>query len=273
MTSKFCVVGSPIVQSLSPVLHAAAYEALGLDFSYEAHEVAAGALSKFLDNNDFQGVSVTMPLKQEAFEIASERSDQSMLTGAVNTLTRASNGWSGSNSDIYGLTRALSGITPPTRTVIIGSGATARSALTAMAELFTTSTITLMARDKDAASKTVEFGQSLGLTMSSSEISAEEVAGYDLVMNVVPAGSYLELWSEVSASPKAGAGWLFDASYNPWPSLPARSWGSERVISGLEMLIWQAIEQVHLFAASSGASLNLDRSELYSVMKSAVSGK
>ena len=89
-------------------------------------------------------------------------------------------------------------------------------------------------------------------------------------MSLVPAGSFVDTWYEVDKAQAAREGWLFDAAYNPWPTLPATSWGSERVISGLEMLIWQAIEQVALFAASANHELELDRPALYKVMKKAL---
>lgn len=273
MTSKFCVVGSPISQSLSPLLHIAAYERLRLDFSYDAHEVASGDLTVFLAGSDYQGVSVTMPLKSEAFELAGERSTQAGITRAANTLTRTSDGWSASNTDIYGLTQALGQILPPSRTAIIGAGATANSSLAALAELFPSTKVEILARDEKAGSEAVNFGLSLGLAVSSEKISAERLASSDLVLSLVPTGSFENVWADVAALSDAPSGWLFDAVYNPWPTLPARSWEGERVISGLEMLIWQAIEQVKLFALSVGHDIELDNSEIFSVMKAAVSDK
>jgi shikimate 5-dehydrogenase len=66
-------------------------------------------------------------------------------------------------------------------------------------------------------------------------------------------------------------GWLFDVSYSPWPSVAAMSWESERTISGLEMLIWQAISQIEFFAHSQAISIEGVEKQLYQVMKSAVS--
>ena len=273
MTTKFCVVGSPISQSLSPTLHQAAYLHLGLDFSYQAHEVTAGTLAEFLEGSNFQGVSVTMPLKTEAFEIALDSSAQARLTGAANTLCRNAAGWSASNTDVYGLTKALKVVPTPARTAIIGAGATANSALVALAELYPMTNVTVMARDAAAATESAKFGRSLGLQVSSATVSADVLTGSELVLSLVPAGAFEEVWSEISSSRDLRSGWLFDSAYNPWPTLPARSWGGQAVVSGLEMLIWQAIEQVALFAASTGHDMEIDRSEVYSVMKAAVSDK
>lgn len=265
------MVGSPIAHSLSPVLHRAAYKYLELDFSYEAHEVSLGKLVGFLESSDFQGVSVTMPLKSEAFGLAVSHTEQATLTGAANTLTRKQNGWHASNTDIYGLAQALKNISPPSNTVILGAGATTSSALTALAEIFPATRVKVMARDEIAIDRGVKFGLSLGLEVSGSAVSSEAIINSDLVLSLVPVGSFVDTWSEVSNAQAPRNGWLFDASYNPWPSMPATSWGNERVISGLEMLIWQAIEQVDQFAASAGKDIELDRPAVYEVMKQALS--
>jgi shikimate dehydrogenase len=273
MTTKFCVVGSPIKHSLSPLLHRAAYAQLGLDFSYEAVEVAKANLLGFLEENQYQGVSVTMPLKTEAFELSVQASDTAIATRAANTLVRSSAGWSCENTDVYGLSQALGAVGTCSQIAIIGSGATTLSALTSLASIYSDSEVIIYARDANAASAAVAFGSALGLKASSAELSASSIGSFDLVLSLVPAGSYPELWDEVSYLEPRPKGWLFDVSYNPWPSVPAASWGSEKVISGLEMLIWQAIEQVQIFSSSVGQELNLDRQALYSVMRKAVSSK
>ena len=273
MTTKFCVVGSPIEHSLSPLLHRAAYRQLGLDFSYEAVEVSKGNLAKFLEASEYEGISVTMPLKPEALALSIQASDAASMTGVANTLWRSSNGWSCANTDVYGMSQALRGVATPAHTSIIGSGATTLSALSALAELYPDSEVSIHARDVEAAKLAVIFGTRLGLKASSAEISAQTIASADLVLSLVPAGSYIELWNEISKSKSRPRGWLFDVSYNPWPSVPAASWGSEKVISGLEMLIWQAIEQIQIFSSSVSKELDIDRPTLYSVMRGAVSAK
>lgn len=273
MTTKFCVVGSPISHSLSPALHSAAYSHLGLNFSYDAHEVAAGDLEKFLEQSNFQGVSVTMPLKAEAFELAVARDAEATLTGVANTLIRTPKGWSASNTDVYGLTQALGRVPLPKRTAIVGAGATAFSALAAVKRLFPETKLTIMARDEHSRNQSVEFGRSVGLDVSGVSVSALELSNSDLVLSLVPAGSFEDAWSEFSSLTGEQNGWLFDAVYNPWPSVPAAAWGNDRVISGLEMLIWQAIEQVSIFTSGDGDESEIDRPKLYSVMKAAVSSK
>ena len=85
---KAAVLGSPVSHSLSPVLHNAAYAALNLDHSYSAIETKETELGTFLESVDTQwlGVSLTMPLKEVAFEFADTCDELAKLTGAINTL-------------------------------------------------------------------------------------------------------------------------------------------------------------------------------------------
>ncbi|UJH70988.1 hypothetical protein [Ornithinimicrobium sp. INDO-MA30-4] len=104
------VVGSPIAHSLSPVLHRAAYQALGLDgWTYSRTEVVAGDLSRHVADLPAHqvGLSVTMPGKPEAVALASEVSQVARQTGAANTLIATANGWFAENTDVVGVQRAL----------------------------------------------------------------------------------------------------------------------------------------------------------------------
>ena len=273
MTTSFCVVGSPIEHSLSPVLHRAAYEQLGLDFQYDKQEVAAGDLAKFLNSRIYAGVSVTMPLKLEAFEFAALHDKHAIATGVANTLFQADGAWSAANTDVYGITQALASVTAPKQTLIIGSGATARSALVALLEKFPETQISILSRNETNAQELVDFAKSLGFNAGIEPDISQPVLEANLVMSLVPAGSFVDLWSDIANDAKPKTGTLFDAAYNPWPSKAALAWDSDLVISGIEMLIWQAIEQVQLFVSSTGEDKKIDRDSLYKVMKGAVSAK
>jgi shikimate dehydrogenase len=273
MTTSFCVVGSPIEHSLSPLLHTAAYKHLGLDFVYGKNEVPAGGLRNFLSSSDLSGVSVTMPLKVEAFALAASHDQDSLTTGVSNTLVRSTGGWRGFNTDVYGISQALSDVSEPRNTLVIGSGATARSGLVALAKLFPKTEVQLVSRNQKALVELRAFAETLKLSSSIQPATVESILSSDLVMSLVPAGSFAELWEEIGQSDEPRSGILFDVAYNPWPSKPALAWDSSKVISGVEMLIWQAIEQVQLFVSATGIASEIDRSALYSAMKAAVSRK
>lgn len=273
MTNSFCVVGSPIDHSLSPVLHSAAYEFLKLDWSYSKSKVELGGLLDFLGETFVSGVSVTMPLKREAFAMAFDHDEDSKLTEVSNTLIRQEQGWFASNTDVFGIRMALGGVSDPALTAIFGSGATAKSAVLALSQSFPKTKLRIMARNADNASELLAFAVELGLSGETSPVELSGIVSSDLVMSLVPSGSYDSLWTEVARTSKPKDAWLFDVSYNPWPSKAASSWEAQKVVSGIEMLMWQAVRQVELFTASVAPSVSVDRQAMYSVMKAAVSSK
>ena len=88
MTTWCAVLGSPIAHSLSPAMHRAAYAELGLDWRYEAYEVDDSRLESFLADAapGLRGLSLTMPLKRVALDLADAADETSRLVGAANTL-------------------------------------------------------------------------------------------------------------------------------------------------------------------------------------------
>ncbi|MEI6109044.1 MAG: shikimate dehydrogenase, partial [Actinomycetes bacterium] len=134
--SKAAVLGSPISHSLSPVLHRAAYEALGLPHTYEAIEIDESQLAEFVKSLDenWLGLSLTMPLKEVAFQVAHTIDETARLSGSINTLIFADQ-ISAHNTDVLGIMDSLTefGIGSPRSAIMLGAGATARSALLALA--------------------------------------------------------------------------------------------------------------------------------------------
>lgn len=269
MTSNFCVVGSPIQHSLSPVIHRAAYSHLGLDFSYDRLEVKQGELAQFLVNSELSGLSVTMPLKQEAHALASSWSPESYKTRVVNTLVRSQNGWVGHNTDVNGFIKSFAGISKPSSVTLVGSGATARSAALALSLLFPDSEVSVLGRTAHSVEGLVELAKSFGLAASAAQIYPAALVNSDLVVSTVPGSAFSDLWEVVAAGTVKEHSTLLDVAYDPWPSIAASSWGPNS-ISGLELLVWQAIAQVRLFAESKNCVVQANDSELYSVMKAAV---
>ena len=132
-TRRAAVLGSPIRHSLSPALHRAAYRGLGLDWSYDAIEVDEPGLSAFLAGlgPEWAGLSLTMPLKEAVIPLLSEVDPEARSLRSVNTVLPGSQGWRGTNTDVYGITQSLleKGLdATPRSATILGAGATARSA-------------------------------------------------------------------------------------------------------------------------------------------------
>ncbi|TDC50157.1 shikimate dehydrogenase, partial [Jiangella ureilytica] len=110
LTRRCAVLGSPIAHSLSPVIHRAAYRRLGLDWEYTAHEVDESSLARFVSGlgPEWRGLSLTMPLKRVALDVAATASDVARTVGAANTLVRRDDGgWDADNTDVPGVVATL----------------------------------------------------------------------------------------------------------------------------------------------------------------------
>src|SRR5690242_13877166 len=139
---RAAVLGSPIAHSLSPVLHRAAYAALGLDgWRYDRFEVDEAALPGFvagLDPAEWAGLSLTMPLKRAIPPLLDEITPTASSVEAVNTVVFTADGRRlGDNTDIPGMVAALRerGVTAVPSAAVLGAGATASSALAALAQI------------------------------------------------------------------------------------------------------------------------------------------
>lgn len=241
------VLGSPIAHSLSPALHRAAYRALGLDWQYNAIEVDEYGLEPFIKSLDasWVGLSLTMPLKEVAFDVVSSVDSIASKIRSINTLLPTPDGWHGTNTDVFGIVRSLgeAGLEPGVESaLLLGAGATARSAIAALAEL-QCGRVYISARRVQQAASLIELANEFSLA---AEVVAWEPSAAmldrPLVISTLP-GEAGQAWS---ACVGQSAGVLLDASYHPWPTPLAAKWTNEHVASGRDMLLWQATEQVRL---------------------------
>ncbi|HUW87757.1 MAG TPA: shikimate dehydrogenase [Candidatus Paceibacterota bacterium] len=241
---RAAVLGSPISHSLSPALHGAAYEFLGIEGEYTAVEVKADELQKFLFScdNSWTGFSLTMPLKEEVLSLADEVDDLARRIQSANTLVRAKSGWRALTTDVQGFQDALHAheVSDFHTVLIIGSGATARAAASACDEkdrvikVLHRSPLRQSAMSKAAPNSSIEF------------LSWETpLPAVDLMINTTPSGVADHFVSQIKSRP---SGVYFEALYNPWPTKLLAHWRSVEgeAIDGLDLLVYQAIEQVAL---------------------------
>jgi len=272
---KFAVLGDPIGHSKSPAIHQAAYDFIGLDWSYERRQVTSEGLSEFIDAEleQFDGFSLTMPLKEELASIAQRRSwaqdDYSTRLAAANTLFKDASGqWSVANTDVRGAGMSLALIHGRVETAaILGSGATARSIALALAlQTEALTELTVFSRRPQPAE---EIFSLIGIERPSAKCSwlpleaAGDFGGADLTINTLPGPSV----NEYEVDRPFGESWVFDVNYEPWPTTLAQAWPEQNRISGLDMLIWQAIEQLRLFGAIPPHFDNNKIAELAKVMR------
>ncbi len=235
------MLGRPIAHSLSPVLHRAAYRALGLDAHYTALDVGPDELGALLDglDDDWIGLSLTMPLKQTALPLLDTLSPLARQVAAVNTVVLAGGARHGHNTDVAGMVEALieAGVERVDAPVVLGGGATARSALAALAALGARR-VRLVVRSGAGAAP--ELAASLGLALDVEPFEAGLARGADLVVSTLPAGAADALAEQVTDVPA-----LLDVVYAPWPTALARACNGVTV-GGAAMLLHQAAAQVQL---------------------------
>lgn len=282
--SRLAVWGDPIAHSKSPALHAAAYGVLGLDWAYDRRRVAAADFPVALGALDaeWRGLSLTMPLKDEAFRAAATRDRHAQLTGAVNTLLLGPE-IAGFNTDVGGIIDALAeaGITAPRAVRILGAGATAASALVAVAEIGASS-VDVRTRRPERASGLVALGERLGVPVTTGALSASvlpvsapsasvlpvSALPVDLTIATLPSGTALDAEDAETLAEVGGV--LFDAAYAPWPSALAIRWGGRPVVSGLGMLLHQAVRQIRIFRHGDPLRALPDETRVIDAMRAAV---
>lgn len=277
--TRLAVLGSPIAHSKSPLLHAAAYRELELDWEYGAAEVTGDALPGFIASRDdsWRGLSLTMPLKRDVLALLDAVDSTALLTGGANTVLfdRGAGGLSlrGFNTDVYGVTQAFreAGVDHLDSVQILGGGATAASALVAVRELGARR-ILVSVRNPARASDLVALGVSLGADVSVSVLGTHDDFGTpDAVVSTIPGHS--ETGFEFGEQVRRHAV-LFDVAYDPWPSAFAASWlaAGGTVISGLEMLLHQALAQVRVFVGGAPDVSLTNEPRVLSAMRAAVGG-
>jgi shikimate dehydrogenase len=256
---RAAVLGSPIKHSLSPVLHGAAYQALDLHgWHYDKIECDEPGLPRLVDGMgpEWAGLSLTMPLKRVALVVADEVSPLAEAVGAANTLVFPAAGPAGGrqahNTDVAGMVSALreAGLTRVDQAVILGAGGTAQSALAAVRELGHQSPIVLV-RNLARTGELRETAERLGMRPTiSGGLFTEPLPAADLVISTLPGGA---------ADPLNATRWkpdtmVLDVVYAPWPTSFAGSALAAGcpVVSGLTVLLYQAVAQVELMTGHPG---------------------
>lgn len=260
VTKQAGVLGHPIRHSLSPVLHRAAYEALGLPWSYDAHDVSAEDLPAFFERLDqsWAGLSLTMPLKVAAVPLVDFLEPMAKLLGLINTVLVQYAGSNrtlvGANTDVYGIVHALreQGVTSAGPAVVLGGGATATSALAALGQFGTHAAI-IAVRDRSRAAALMRAASRMGVSVR--VVPLDEAPRFmeecTTVISTIPDAASAPLAARLGAVARNAA--LVDVTYDPLVSELGHAWerkGGIRV-GGERMLVHQAAEQIRLMTGHS----------------------
>ena len=248
---RAAVLGSPIAHSLSPALHRAAYAALGLDWSYDAVEVTEDGLAGFVEGlgAEWAGLSLTMPLKKAVLPLLDSASRTVEVTGSANTVLLKDHRREGHNTDVQGIVAAFreAGVDGIDRAAVVGTGATAASAIVALQDLGAHH-VRVLGRDAAKISALGAVAEAVGVELRPAELHPLELEDRwpQAIVSTVPAGVLDEFAAQ--SAPGGAVPALLDVVYHPWPtplaSVYAKAGGT--VVPGLAMLLHQAAAQVTL---------------------------
>lgn len=283
---RCAVLGKPIGHSLSPVLHQAAYRVLDLrGWRYDRIEMDEDGLPAFLSalNDGWAGLSLTMPLKRTVMTLGTPCDRWSSELRVANTVVLGGDdGPLLFNTDVDGIRLALSHAREHSRgsvqpvgdrldVVILGNGNTALSALAAVSMMARDLHVVVAARHPESRTTLRDFARQRSdrMTLETTVLdgSLRCIAEADIVISTLPAHAADPLARRVAPettgnvtaqdgtaplTPKRGA-MLLDVAYDPHPSLLGHRWSQAGGLSigGEEMLLYQAIGQVHRMTATS----------------------
>lgn len=247
---RLAVLGFPASHSLSPVIHRRAFELCGLDdWRYDIVELRPTEVAEFIASRDasWRGFSVTMPLKEVVAGLGAPDPLVGRI-GVANTLVvdlgPGGRSYRTYNTDVGGFVAAVTGtgLPAPASAVVVGSGATALSALVALGSLG--ARVTVAARNSAKAEALAARGADLGVATATTPWG--EFPACDAVVSTVPEAA---LAPHVPAILAGRPALVFDVVYHPWPTRLATSAAAAgvAVLSGLDLLVHQAVAQFRLF--------------------------
>jgi shikimate dehydrogenase len=245
------VIGDPVSHSLSPRLHRAAFGALGLSWDSRAYEVGRGRAADVVDAMKafaIRGLSVTMPLKEEAADAADRLEPTAARLGSVNCLSLEGGEVVGLSTDGEGLLASLSHAAGfdarGTRVALIGAGGAARAVASALGAVGAAEVV-VIARDPQRAARAAALAGSVGRVGVSAEAAA-----CDLVIEATPVGMaatpFVDERSLVDPSALHEGQLAVDLVYHPreTPWLQAAEQAGATTVGGLGMLVHQAALQI-----------------------------
>lgn len=259
-TRLYAVIGDPVSHTLSPAIHNAAFQALGLNCVYLAFQVknVKEALGGLRSLGNFTGLSVTVPHKRAVIEHLDEVEKEAKLVGSVNTIMKREGKLWGSTSDGPAALRALeeAGIRPEGESVLfLGSGGVARAISFSLALARKPEELVIMgivppeveelARDLSQATGVKVRGVGL-----SEDTLREEVGKAGLLIQCTPVGMHPRINEALVPRellrPELT---VFDVVYRPLRTRLLREAEETgcRTLPGLDMFLYQAVIQFELW--------------------------
>jgi shikimate dehydrogenase len=251
------VIGDPIAQSKSPIIHKYWLERLKLAGDYRRAFVPKGSLAGHLsarrDDPDWLGCNVTIPHKEDAVHLVDRLDPKAAAIGAVNCVVRVPDGLAGTNTDVDGVAAALDGTAlEGAKSAIIGAGGGARAAVAYLASR-NVANIVVVVRNPVNAAALREIAPETSLEIGHFGNAAALLDGAGAIVNASPLGmSSCPLMPDdllAAVARHAARATVFDMVYDPIETrfLAAGRDAGAHGVDGLTMLIGQAAGAFELF--------------------------
>jgi 3-dehydroquinate dehydratase / shikimate dehydrogenase len=269
-TKVYGVAGNPIRSSLSPIMMNTAFRRETVNAVYLALQAnKLSDLLKLVHEIPIQGLSVTMPLKQEIMAHLEKTDPLSAKIGACNTVVRAQDG------KLYGFNTDVAGITGPiekrmslrgAKVLVLGAGGAARAAVFGI-------------RDKGAdvfiLNRTSETAQKLARQSGSKTIKKDALAKtpFDVIVNATPIGMSGIKGNQILEAKDLNTKLVFDLVYNPLetPLLRMARQKSIPIITGIEMFVQQGARQFEIFTGKPAPEEEMLRVVIHALRQQAES--
>lgn len=249
-TEIYGLIGSPLAHSLSPLMHNAAYRAMGLNAHYTLFETRNLAeTAKMIRDRGIMGVSVTLPFKQAVLPFLDELDNEAAQIGAVNTITNRGGQLTGSNTDWLGLLEDLRGRFEISgrEVAVIGAGGAARAALYGVLRHGGVPVV---------VNRTVSKGEDLAREFGCRFLPLSEIRSLDGagLINTTPVG----MTPRVDETPVSRDGlhrfrWVADVIYTPLVTRLLREADGAgcETCNGLGMFVNQGAEQIRIWTGKT----------------------
>ena len=245
---KAGVIGWPITQSRSPLIHGTWLEELDIDGSYEKYAVEPNELPSFIQNlqqNGFAGLNLTIPHKEQVLSLVDEITDEAKAIGAANTLWFQDDKLIAGNTDGYGFLTHLQTSAPNWQTsmpaLILGAGGAARAIIYALLQAGVPEIILTNRTQERADQLAKEFGNKL--SKIAWQDKEEALARCGLLVNSTSLGMTGKPALEINIASLPQKAVVYDIVYAPLETelLKAARLKGLATVDGLGMLLHQAV--------------------------------
>jgi len=273
------VIGHPIKQSYSPLMHNIAFEISGLNFIYLPFDVPSNSLKDAMKGMialGIKGFNVTLPLKEKILPLLKDVSEEANIIGAVNTVVNDDGILRGYNTDVAGIVESLNPFKDEiagAKISVIGTGGAARSVIYSLIRTFKVGQINIINRTEQTAESLKEY---FSVKMIHNDFKAHALVPPDLVetfrnskliINTTPMGMFPEIDDSATTIKDSfmKGQIVFDVVYNPVKTKLLRLAESQgaTIITGLKMFVEQGAKAFELWTGEQ-----MEKEKVYRAIES-----